>query len=318
MAMGSFDQRIAAIAAEQKNVIDFADVVRAGGTHHHVETRMAAARWLQPHPGVYIIGCADPTWEQRVRAALKACGEGAYPSHETLAALHRLDGAEEREEIQITMGQSQRPVPEGVHVFRSRRPVTETRRVRGLVGTSIERCLIDYSSVADAVAVERAVESALDQRLTAETRIWRALSLEGGRGVPGAARLRKVMLTRPRGLPAKSVLEIELGHVLIAGGLGHYVRNFPVPRTKYKIDAAFVDDLVAVEADSRRFHSTKTQVERDARRQEALEAMGWHFERVTFDQVYRDPAGTLVRIRTALADRRAARSKTVLSTSTPA
>ncbi|MEY2424622.1 MAG: hypothetical protein QOI61_194 [Actinomycetota bacterium] len=298
--MKSFDQKIAAVAAKQYNVIDRADVLRAGGTDHHIAVRLRSKRWQQLHPGVYLIGAAPATWEQRVFAAGRACGGAAFATGATGLALYGVDGIERSGEIQVAVTQSDRPSPKGVRVFRSRRRLVGKRVIDGIPRASVERCLLDFAAFANEFDVECAVESALDQHLTAERRIWECLTKQGGRGVPGSARLRRVMASRPRGLPAKSVLEIEVGHMLRRHGLGSFVRNCPVLDGKYKVDAAFVDEKVAIEADSRRFHSTRTQRANDRRRQEEIEKAGWQFERVTFEDVHLDPVGTIARIRSAL------------------
>jgi very-short-patch-repair endonuclease len=312
----TFDQRIAKVAAKQFNVVDRADVFRVGGTKHHIDTRLDAERWQQLHAGVYLIGAAPPTWIQRAFAAVRACGSGAFATGGTGLLLAGVDGPAEGE-IEITMTQADGPVAKGVHVYRSRRKLRGTRVVDGIPRASIERCLLDFAATADEADVEIAVESALDQHLTAERRIWECMTREGGRGVPGSARLRRVMLRRPQGLPAKSVLEIEVGHLLRRSGLGNFVRNYPVLNGKYKIDAAFVAETLAIEADSRKFHRTRTQRDNDNRRQGELEAAGWHFERVTFEDVHLRPQETVARIRAAL-DARANDATIVLRRSDPA
>jgi very-short-patch-repair endonuclease len=299
----SFDRRIAAIAAKQYDVVDRADVFRAKGTDRHIFVRLRNKRWQQVHPGVYLIGAEEATWQQRAFAAIRACDDGAFVTAETGLALYGVDGAERAGDIVVTVTQTDRPSPDGVRVLRSRRPLPGARVVDGIPRASLERCLLDFAATADEATVEEAVESALDEHLTAERRIWECITKEGGKGVPGSARLRKVMLERPDGLPAKSVLEIEVGHLLRGADLRNFVRNYPVLDGKYKIDDAFVAEKVAIEADSRRWHRTKSQRERDRRRQAELEAAGWHFERVTFGDVHLDPVGTIKRIRAALEAR---------------
>ena len=84
-----------------------------------------------------------------------------------------------------------------------------------------------------------------------------------------------------------------------------------------EIDGAFVVEHVAIEADGRRWHRTKTQRARDRSRQSELEGAGWHFERVTFEDVHLNPTATIERIRTSLSARTVA-ATTVLRTSTTA
>ena len=302
--MSSFDKRIAVLAAKHDGVIDRDDVFRTDGTDRHIHTRLGDLRWQGLHAGVYLVGSAPPTWHQLVRAGVRACGGGFVTSGSGLL-LYGVGGPDSSDEIEIVVAQGDEPAPKGVRVVRSRRTPVHTRVIDGIPRASVERCLLDFAATADEAKVEQAVESALDEHLTAEGRIWECLTKEGGRGVPGSALLRKVMLGRPRGLPAKSVLEIEVGHLLRDAGLRNFVRNYPVLDGKYKIDDAFVAEKVAIEADSRKFHSTKTQRANDKRRQAELEGAGWHFERVTFDDVHLEPDATVARIRAALEARAA-------------
>ncbi len=307
--MSQFDLRIAAIPEGQDNLVTRAQLLGAGLTDEQIQLRVQQRQLMWLHDGVYLHGSAPPTWAQRARAAELACGPTAVASHATAVALYGLDGAAERDEIHVTMGQTNQALPKGVHVYRSRRVPTGVRTVKGIRCTSVERSLIDYASVADVLSVERAVESALDRGFTLEGRIWEALELEGGRGIPGAKRLRQVMLRRPNGRPAKSFLEVRLGKVRREDGIiSELVRNHPVSvgDEAFEIDFAAVHALVAIEADSRKFHATATQRARDKRRQAKLEAVGWLFIRVTWTDTARRPQWVVDQIRAAIDARLAA------------
>ena len=71
-----------------------------GGTDNHIAVRLAEKRWQLLHPGVYLVGCAPRDVGATALAAVLACGGDARTSHETAAAVHGLDGAEERTPIQ--------------------------------------------------------------------------------------------------------------------------------------------------------------------------------------------------------------------------
>ena len=286
--MVPFDEKAAVkIAAAQDNVISLADVRSVGGTKNAAYNRAARTVWQKPQRGVFLHSAASPTFRQRVLAALTYCGDDACASHRTAAFLEGLDGVPEPEIIEITMTQRDRPVPKGVHVYRSRRAITKRRWADGIRVTPIERTLLDCAAVVAVEDVERTVESALLQRLTTEERIYLELVERGGRGVHGARRLWRVMHERPEGRPARSYFEIRTGHALRSGGLGHFVRNYPVSvdGESFELDKAFPDQQVAVESDGRRWHSTRTQRERDRRRQRKLEAAGWRFRRVAYEEI---------------------------------
>lgn len=276
-----FDDRVAMVAAAQDDLIALSDVRRVGGTKDRANARVARKQWQRPQRGIYLHRGAPPSWAQAVRAAILYAA-GAVASHRSAAFLLGLDA--EPVGVELTVTQSDRPSPKGVHVYRSRRPLTRVRRINGIPVTSVERTLIDLAAVLDLEPLERSVESALLQRKTTEERIYVALIAEGGRGVRGTKRLWRLMHDRPRGRPARSVFEIRTTHLLRDGGLTGFVRNYPVlvDGESFEIDNAFVDEMVAIEADGAAFHSTRTQRERDARRQRKLEAVGWRFRRVAY------------------------------------
>ena len=60
--------------------------------------------------------------------------------------------------------------------------------------------------------------------------------------------------------------------------------------------------MVAIEADSERWHEHKLTREHDADKPAILEANGWRVLRVDWQQTVRRPAQTLARIRAALAN----------------
>lgn len=281
--MGKFDDRIAKRASAQNEVLTYADVKAVKGNGHNVTARVGRKQIQRPHVGVYLFRTGKPTWLQRAQAGFKYLGPDAAATHEAGAVLYGLD-VDEPEVIAFTMTQAHNPSPEGIHVYRSRRKLTRTRLLHGVRVASVERVLLDLASVLKGEALERAVESALLKQLTTEERIYMTIVEEGGRGVKGSKALWELMHARPKGRPARSVFEIRTGHALRGGGLGHFVRNYPVmvDGELFEIDKAFVDEMVAVESDGAAFHSTRTQREKDKRKQQKLEAAGWRFRRVEY------------------------------------
>ena len=281
--MESFDKRAAARASGQDDLLSYKYERGIQGNSHNVAVRLDRLQWQLPHPGVYLTQTGKPSWLQRARAAQMYLGEKAAADARTGAFLYGLD-VDQPETLEFTMSQADRPAPEGVHVYRSRRPVKRTRWVDGVRVAPVERVLLGLAAVLRGEELERAVESALLKRLTTEERIYMTLVEEGGRGVKGSKALWQLMHLRPKGRPARSVFEIRTGHALRAGGLAHFDRNYPVmvDGELFEIDKAFVQEMVAVESDGAAFHSTRTQRERNRRKQRKLEAAGWRFRRVEY------------------------------------
>lgn len=282
--MSEFDEQIAKRAARQDDVISLRDLAALEGSRDMAKARVDRHFWRRPHAGVFIHTAAPPTWWQRARAAQLYLGNNAAADYRSGGYIRGLDGVDEPEVLEFTMTQGNNPAPKGVHVYRSRRPLTRVRWKDGVRVASVERILLGLAAVLEPEQLERAVESALLQHLTTEERIYMTIVEEGGRGVTGSKALWQLMHARPEGRPARSVFEIRTGHALRTGGLGHFRRNYrvAVDGETFEIDKAFVDEMVAVESDGAAFHSTRTQREKDKRRQRKLEAAGWRFRRVLY------------------------------------
>ncbi len=214
----------------------------------------------------------------------------------TLAAFAGLDGATESV-IEVVVPYGKGPAPRGVKVHRTRHP-SKTRMYDELPGTSVERLLVDYVAVVSTDLGERAVESALTMGLTAERRIWRELA-SLGEFVRGVRRLTRIMEQRPNGKAARSTLELDVLRLIRKAGLPLPERNFDVyvDGQRFEIDLAYVHSLGAIEADSKKWHSTATQKAKDRRRQDKLELAGWTFVRVTSADAYGRPEWVIEQIR---------------------
>jgi hypothetical protein len=165
----------------------------------------------------------------------------------------------------------------------------------------IEDALLSFAALSkDRRQVEVAVESALLSRRTTERKIWRVVALNSRSGVRGVALLRGVMERRPKGKPARSVLELEVLDLIRSSDLPLPTRNVDAidgNGEKREIDLCYVDERGAIEADSKRWHSTATQTAADQRRQAALEAVGFRFVRVTWADVFERPDWVIGEIR---------------------
>ena len=155
----------------------------------------------------------------------------------------------------------------------------------------------------DRRAVETAVESALLSRRTHERKIWQTVGKNSRCGVRGVALLRAVMDGRPHGKPSRSILELEVLDLIRQSDLPLPARNVDVVDgngENRELDLCYLDERGAIEADSLRWHSTESQTVGDARRQAALEAVGFRFLRVTWADVFQRPEWVIEQIRQLL------------------
>lgn len=294
--------RLARLTRSHDSVISRAELVNIGFSDDRIATMMNKELWQRLHDGVYFLGAGELTWRQRARAAVLACGEGAFLSHESAARWWSLDGAADHDIIHVTVARTSGPRPKNVKVHHpSRQQKTVVRdHVRM---TTILETLVDFAADAGRQLVERAVESALLGRRTTERHIWRLIAMNSRHGVRGVALLRHVMLHRPKGKPARSVLELEVLELIRKEGLPVPVRNQDVIDANgdtREIDLCYVLHKGAIEADGQAFHSTATQTENDRLRQAALEAVGYRFVRVTWYDRFHRPEWVIEQIRALL------------------
>ena len=82
-------------------------------------------------------------------------------------------------------------------------------------------------------------------------------------------------------------------------GLPTPVRNFVVRidgKPEYELDLAYPDQLIDLEANGAKWHSTRRQRKRDAERHVVLKALGWHIEDFDYDEVVYYPESVAARI----------------------
>ena len=103
---------------------------------------------------------------------------------------------------------------------------------------------------------------------------------------------------------------------------GHLVRR-QVGQAGYFVDIGIADPkrpgrmVLGVECDGATYHSSRSARDRDRLRQAVLEGLGWRIHRVWSTDWFRDPAGSVARIETAIADALAAQESADAAGMTP-
>lgn len=279
-------------------------VVTVGQLHTHgldqsaIAHRTRSGRLHPLHRGVYAVGHRHLPREGRFLAAVLAMGPGAQLSHRSAATLWELL-AESPGAVDVMVTRKARPrAGIRVHTTGGLRRAERTRRA-GIPVTSPERTLLDLAAAksVSAAALRRAVREAFVRRIVDEGVLRAQLERAGGRR--GAARLAEIL--RPGAIATRSELEDRTLDVLRAHGFPQPAVNATVgigSRT-YEVDFLFVDRRLVVEADGARFHDTPVSRRDDVARQATLEAAGYRVVRVTWDQVTRETAQTVRRLRAA-------------------
>jgi hypothetical protein len=293
-------EKLAKLAGDQDNVATRSQLRKIGFSDDRIQGLVSKGHWLQLQRGVYLLGRGPATWRQRARAAELAAQSGVALDAGSALLWWRIEGPSEGDIELVVVDGKARPRPRGAVVrFPSRVLATRTRE--GVRVVSIEDALLAYAaSTGDRRKVEVAVESALLQRKTAERKIWQTIGRNSRRGVRGVALLRSVMENRPEGKPSRSILELEVLDLLRKNNVPLPARNVDVIDANgdaREIDLCYVAQKGAIEADSKRWHSTASQRAADRKRQAALEAVGFEFVRVTWSDLFDRPEWVVAQAR---------------------
>jgi very-short-patch-repair endonuclease len=222
-------------------------------------------------------------------------------SHRTAAALWELDSSAPGEpEISTT----RRVRRSGIAVHFAAIPNCDRGRVASIPTTGVARTLFDLGAVLRREAVEAALDDALRRRLTSLERLLMRFEDLGGKGRRGAAVLRSLLEERdPKTAPSESVLEARLVRLLRRARLPEPTRQFEVReqgKLLARVDIAYPDVHLAIEADGYRYHSGRVAWQRDLERRNRLTSRGWRVIHVTWADITSGGPDILTEIRRVL------------------
>jgi hypothetical protein len=129
-------------------------------------SRIATAKrqgWLtEPYPGVIVMAGGVDSWHQRLFAATLADGGHAVASHRASARLHRLDGFEECDvvEVSVSTGHRWRRANDVVAHHVAALDFPDLITIDGIRCTGLARTLADLGAVVEPMLVRRALTDA--------------------------------------------------------------------------------------------------------------------------------------------------------------
>jgi very-short-patch-repair endonuclease len=271
------------LAREQWGAFRLDQALALGLSKDSVHRLVRKGEWVRIFTGIFATGLDLAGWQQRAMAACLWAREGVAASHECSAALWELDGIVPGTVEVLRLHKKHSPGPGVVVHSTTRRFAIQSRY--GIPVTSATRTLIDLAGVLDEPTLELALESALRRRLTSLLRLQRGLDEEGGHGRPGSDKLGALLGHYGRStVPTESNLEAKVLQILRRNG-------FPQPARQYvvrgedgfaaRIDFAYPQAMVAIEAEGYRWHSGREAWARDRVRTTRLASLGWRILYVT-------------------------------------
>jgi hypothetical protein len=207
-------------------------------------------------------------------------------SHRAAGVLHRLLGFS-RARVEVVVPRNRKRVRSErviVHWTQDPIPDEDITAIDGIPVTKPARTLLDLATVEPEDVVERCLDDALRRRLVSLPFLERWLADPQRRRHRGTSVLKRLVEARATIGATDSPLETQVLRLLREEG-------FPIPMLQYvvrdadrfvaRVDFAYPDERVAIEADGFRYHDDRRGFDDERARGNQLEAMGWRVLRVT-------------------------------------
>ncbi len=285
-----------ALAARQYGLLTRRQWLEAGLSSRQLEHALRCGTLRAVHAGVYVIPGSRPCFERDVLAACLATGGVA--SHRCAGYLWKFRKFE-RPIVEVLVATGHTPRLSGVTVRRTGSLDPSERTHVGLIPvTSRGRSLLDLAVLTPHL-VEGALDGALHRRRVSLRTLERVLGRAGERH-PGHRVLAPLVAARVAGRqPTESELEDDLLAVIRRYGLPE-----PVPQYPYRdrrIDFAYPDLVIGIEANSVEAHAAREDVQRNA--EKANDLVEWWILYFTYDDVHGRPGRMVRRIEETIARR---------------
>lgn len=264
-------EKLAALAARQHGVVSLAQAEATGLSRTDLFRRVQAGHLRRIFPRVYRFPGARPSLEQRAMAAVLWAGPDSVASHDTAAALWDLEPP--GSPAHVTVPTKPGAAPRGIQTHVGSIQKRDRGTLRGVPLTAPARTLLDLASARPPEMLVPVVERAVLEGVVTVGQLRDAVGRNPRRR--GSRRLRDAL-----GPAASSALERRIDAILRTARLPPFVREHEVG--PYRLDFAWPDRRVGLEADGRRWHSSAPDFERDRTKHNFLVDLGWQVWRVTW------------------------------------
>jgi hypothetical protein len=272
---------VAELAASQHRVFTRHQAAELNFDRSRVATAIRLG-WLdEPYPGVLVMAGGGESWAGRLIAATLADGGHAVVSHRAAARLHRLDGFEHCDlvELSVTSRHRWRRKNEVIAHHVVALDAADVVAVDGIRCTGLARTLADLGAVVEPLLVRRALTD-VRRRGTSLQWIQRTVERLHRPGQAGTGVLLRQLAAIPfEGRVPDSWFEELLALCLNDPDVPPIVLQYPIRagdgRVVAKTDIGIPSVRLGLEAHSRRFHFGPDAEPLDEQRDLAAGACGW-------------------------------------------
>lgn len=294
---------IVSIAATQGGYISRPQILNIGLTDGFIAAAIERGDLVVMTEGIYR---ATPMSGEGplLRGAVLAL-PGGVVSHSSAARLHQFPYVR-KGQATVTVHQRTTHVFPGVAVRRSLDMLPEHRtKLDGLETTTIARTLVDLAADLHPRHLERVTDALLTEGRADYDRVCSVLADVARRGRPGTRSMRNILAIRGEGLMVTATQLERLGHrVLRAHGVEEPIPQYPVPwDPDRRFDGAYPPARLALEWDSRRWHSSLAQMESDRMRDRECAVHSWLLMRITWHDLKQRPGQVAQQIAAVLDQR---------------
>lgn len=306
--MHPVDHAVLELAGAQQGAFARAQVLTAGGNDALIARRLGSGRWHRAEPGVYRLPGATATLEHRLWVAHLAVGDGSVLSFETAAERHGLR-AVPKGRLVLTSGRGDHHRIGDVFVHQLSDVLPHhVVTIRGLPTTTVARTLVDCAVVVSQTRLQHLVEQALQEKKVRIDDVHRVVGDIDRRGKPGIRQIGRALARfGPSRAVTESVLERMLLDAVLAGGSPAPIPQFAHPGRHPgvgRVDFAYPDVKVILEADGRVWHQRIADLSRDRSRDNEAAREGWLTLRFMWEHLRDDPSDVGATVREVRANRR--------------
>lgn len=276
-----------------------AQALEAGHTRHTIDRKLKTGEWGRVSKGVYRL--IPPVDRDDLLLGAVAGLPDPVVSHTSAARLLGVGGLPDLGPSVTVAGTTTHRF-EGVVVHRAAVGVPEEHRtiIRRLPTTTVARTLVDLAGVVFPTVWEEVTQTTVVHGVTSLAEIRSVAELVCGRGRAGSRIVREFL-----GNPMAGASALERRVAAILEPL-RPERQFPAPwDPSRRIDFAFPDARLGIEADGRLWHSTGRSFQRDRDRDHAALECGWLLVRVTHADAHRSPDRVLRMVARQIEERTA-------------
>jgi len=308
--MTNTERRIAALSAGQLGAFSRAQATDAGLSNRQLRSRVRSGSLVQSGANSFRVAGAPTTLRSQLLELVLDVGAPVWVCGPTAAAIQAIEGYSLRRPFHVLIDAERNVRRTGAVIHRSEvvDPI-DREEIDGLPITSPARTLVDLARHASPSQLEAAVEYAFSSGLVNEAHLHRRIGSLRTKGRYGIPLLLSVLERREITRGGESWLEREYLSLLHRAGIQRPQTQVVLARAgdhTVRVDCWFAGTDIVVELLGYRFHRTKSQMNHDAARHNALLSAGKLVYQFTYEHVTTTPAAVVEQTRAALAQARAA------------